>query len=111
MGIRLQRLPLERFCSMSRCSRAGTFGAMESMSFRVMATRSVSLVTLGGMVVVYVAREFPPGRTGQGLQHVWSNTEHSSEQRDSPMMQSVSSCWRGPSQDGRRHSMPSLMYL
>lgn len=28
---------------------------------RVMATRSVSLVTLGGMVVVYVARELPPG--------------------------------------------------
>lgn len=31
------------------------------MSLRVMATRSVSLVTLGGMVVVYVARELPPG--------------------------------------------------
>jgi len=32
------------------------------MSFRVMATLSVSLVTLEGIVVVYVAREFPPGK-------------------------------------------------
>lgn len=52
MGMRLHRLPLERFCSMSRCSSAGTLGAMESMSFSVMATRSVSRVTLDGMVVV-----------------------------------------------------------
>lgn len=52
MGIRLQRLPLDLFCSMSRCSRPGTLGAMESMSLRVMATRSVSLFTLDGMVVV-----------------------------------------------------------
>lgn len=52
MGIRLHRLPLERFCSMSRCLRPGTLGAMESISFRVMATRSVSLVMLEGMLVV-----------------------------------------------------------
>lgn len=52
MGILLQRLPLERFCSMSRCCSPGTFGATESKSFRVTATRSVSLVTVGGMVVV-----------------------------------------------------------
>lgn len=47
---------------MSRCSRARTLGAMESKSFSVMATRSVSRVTLAGMVLVYSDREFPPAK-------------------------------------------------